>query len=86
MLCHNSDNRESEERTLTINNVGQTIQNIWLDISTEDMQILPLVCRQRKQNCYILFIYLLKHTQQKHRVFVGTPVSVPMQPDGLKTE
>ena len=32
MLCHNSDNRESEERTLTINNVGQTIRNICLDV------------------------------------------------------
>ena len=40
MLCHNSDNRESEERTLTINNVGQTIRNICLDVSTEDIGIL----------------------------------------------
>ena len=32
MLCYNSDNRESEERTLTINNVGQTIRNICLDV------------------------------------------------------
>ena len=39
MLCHNSDNRKSEERTLTINNVGQTIRNICLDVL------------QRKCNC-----------------------------------
>ena len=50
MCCHNSNNCESEERTLRINNVGQTIQNICLDVSTEDMQLLCLVFRQPKQN------------------------------------
>ena len=32
MCCHNSNNCESEERTLRINNVGQTIRNICLDV------------------------------------------------------
>ena len=50
MWCHNSNNRDSEEPSLRINNVGQTIQNICLDVYTEDMQLLCLVFRQPKQN------------------------------------